>query len=122
MVERFLCNKETDVCERQTTKYRVKPQFQTVFVYANISGFLRHISVASPAERRDSPQNPSVIERESKKRTQTAVGTYRWGITMKRDNSNGIILRIVIPLSIGSTIAIETESQVCVFSLSLSLF
>jgi len=50
MVERFLCNKAVDVCERQTTKCRVKPQFQAIFVYANISGFLRHISVASLAE------------------------------------------------------------------------
>lgn len=54
-------------------------------------------------QRRDSPQNLSVIERESKKRTQTVVGTYRWGITMKRDNSNGIILRIVVlPLAVQS--------------------
>jgi len=40
---------------------------------------------------RDTPQNPSIIERESKKRTRTVIGTYRRGITMKRDNSNGII-------------------------------
>lgn len=44
------------------------------------------------AGRRDSPQNPSVIEREIQEEDSNGVGrTYRRGITMKRDNSNGII-------------------------------
>lgn len=52
MLERFfffLAKQPKCLCEHQT-KYRIRPQFQAIFVYANISGFLRHISVASPAE------------------------------------------------------------------------
>jgi len=73
---------------------RVKPQFQAVFVYVRVREHSARILTpyfGRIAGRRDSPQNPSIIERESKKRTRTVVGTYRWGITMKRDNSNGII-------------------------------
>lgn len=57
------------------------------------------------AGRRDSPQNPSVIEREIQEEDSNRVGrTYRRGITMKRDNSNGIIFRIVVlPLAIQSS-------------------
>lgn len=58
MAERSLCRKAADDCEytrrpkeeKKRKKNRVRPQFQAIFVYANISGFLRHISVASPAE------------------------------------------------------------------------